>query len=1177
MARRFIDSGKCTCKPKGLGKAEESEATRTPSLIDILQRIELDPEIENFYPENSGNEDRADQPLLIETDLPWTGLIQECHVCISEKRRYPGCTDLVDCLSSALINDMSSGEVLNEKTPPSIDGVMEGADTRHLTRDKSRTTNAAKSFSSLFSPADKDELVCHKSDLGFQRNFQSRKSAKMRDEKEGCVVNIVSKEQPGIRNRTDEGSRRRTNFQTTDYTSKTTSRSRVNIDMVSGSKRKVERITEQSQQQAGDVNGRATQPSSALRRKESLVNEEHKEKCHDCDINRSSRDENRITTELANGNSLILSHACDEYEMPMGAIEPKRTGIEGQTEDNAKGFAWSARQNKINSAKPEKKVPKCDDTEAMSFKSNMASQRDGNFNRNAKTVGVGFSDVENDIEKIPQNRLSVANGVKPIDECQTVNWDSCIDCTSGESYQKLEAGCLGGSRGTMATGKRADSTRSVREKGSTQVAKDDFLSVAKKSGTPRMVKTFSGNGAACRDGGADAAAVVKPMKSNFARLNGFSIENGRHKKAQTKQPSEAQPESIVNLSIESNEEEGNGVERQNKWMIQIVDHDSRNDNISVVPLKDSAGHCLHDGKGLTCQDSHKDDSGQIDDSPTVDETRKTIKCLGNLNPVLENRRPARKSIEKGQSQKCIVNGDFQGLVTDDLSSSIGKMWRKNSLSNDASKQAQSNAETSKLFYQGQGVQFRLNIKKPAVNLSNEPKNEEAEAAGETENRTKRVVSTAKSVSVKSLLKTDKIEEKFENKREINGKETCSSNYDDTSEDIGVDNDLMVLDDQLPSILNYEPPKLKVPVVGKGRIEFELKGIVDEEKLKMENARLSKLLLEVEQARSTTVKALLSANTVLHKVNDANSDLEGKLKTLGTDKKFLEMELNEYKQKLRNSDNQKDIFSTTKATEFESSMKVIIGSWKKEKQELLSALAKSSLRVQRVEADAEGLRAAFQKVKDQLENSNATFNKLLEHNLQASVRVEEELQCLKEEKAMLNDQIAQGNGEKMKMGELEDEISEYKSRLESSNDEKEELYRKIGHLEKKNKQFRVECEELQEQLDHSQEIVDKLAEKEEELKGRLGKETSEKEYLQGCLDETGQILLHLRNNEKKLLDEKDELEEDLEEEMQVNESLQQSLKSTMKEHLALVNRYDDYYAPFFSFIYLKCTALHIANF
>lgn len=101
------------------------------------------------------------------------------------------------------------------------------------------------------------------------------------------------------------------------------------------------------------------------------------------------------------------------------------------------------------------------------------------------------------------------------------------------------------------------------------------------------------------------------------------------------------------------------------------------------------------------------------------------------------------------------------------------------------------------------------------------------------------------------------------------------------------------------------------------------------------------------------------------------------------------------------------------------------------------------------------------------------------------------------------------------------------------DEKELLEKKIVHLEKKKRQLLDEQDELQEQISHSQEIIEKLSDAEEVLKDRLQKEIKEKEYLQECLEETGQILFQLKINEKKLLEDKHELQYELENEAEVS--------------------------------------------
>ena len=88
------------------------------------------------------------------------------------------------------------------------------------------------------------------------------------------------------------------------------------------------------------------------------------------------------------------------------------------------------------------------------------------------------------------------------------------------------------------------------------------------------------------------------------------------------------------------------------------------------------------------------------------------------------------------------------------------------------------------------------------------------------------------------------------------------------------------------------------------------------------------------------------------------------------------------------------------------------------------------------------------------------------------------------------------------------------------------------MEKQKRQLQFEEEELHDQIGHSQEIIEKLTDVEEELKERLHAEMKDKEYLQECLDETGNILLQLRNNEQKLKNDRDVLLDDLEQEQEV---------------------------------------------
>ena len=1133
MARReihFIDYKNSPGQPNVYGTNHEKDDDSKPTLIQYLEGIEFDPELENFYPEVSNKEDCICQHSFRDNDQSCSGPGQKCRVCVREKRRYPGFNERDDCCPSrALFTNYDLGKEENENAAHDVIQGVENSYSEY--RSPQYNTD-----SSLFLLKERDEsLNNHISDLGLQVNYQIRKNVMVRD-KEGCEASISGTEKGKSSSRTEDVGRRERVFEATSRPSKTPSRCRIEVN---SSNRGVKPNRDQIEV-GGDKLGSVKQSTEILvdgllRRGKSGNNQ--------CDErNGIVGDENRIMNEVVHRGSLANLRECDRNKMPVvGTGRKNRISIGRQTESNMKGSTWCARQREINSVKPIKKPPQVDDdANVMPHRQTTPCVREREGDDITKSAGEKVSEQVVDIKCMPRTHLSVINGVSPVDKYQPANdrelsrpSRDLLNRTNYKENDELDLTKAGDSTGLIMSKRRNGEARN--DSSSMEIQKD-FKSDIGKHDNCNAASKYEVTG----------IPVVKPTRSQYVNVNGFKSENNGDKSSRTKQSGEAQPESIV-ISIDSNDEDvdGNCFERKNKWMIEIVDRNSDSGNIGFTPSIDTPGIQLAGDVNTDEQSSKKGGD------PAENKKSKTIECLGDHNPVFENRRLARKSIEKGLSQKCIVYGDLQEKVNDDLSSSAGKMWRKNAASNDTVKQSSTSPEKSKLIYQGQGVQLRLNIKKPTESLPNAPKNEQARA-GDEENQSNKVVSTSKAVSLKSTLKSIKTEGKFENGSGTSSKRSLNDDNHSKAQDTDVD--LNQLDQELVDILNYEPPQLELPVIGKGHVEFGLKKACEEDSLKMENARLSRLLLEVEQARSTTVKALLSANSVLHKVNDANTELEGALKTLRTDKKFLELELEDYKEKLKTASNEKDIFSTTNATEFESSMKVIISSWKKEKQELLSALAKSSLRVKRVEADAEGLRVAFQRVKDQLENSNSTFSKLLEHNLQASVKIEEEMKGLKEEKVVLYEKIQQSSGSHEKIKELEEEIVELRSQLEASNDEKEELYRKIGHLEKKNRQVNSECEELQEQLDHSQEIVDKLAEKEEELKEQLEKETSEKEYLQDCLDETGQILLHLRNNEKKLLDEKGELEEDLEEEMQVNESLQQSLKSTMKEHQQLVNRY-----------------------
>ena len=1143
LTKSFTDRQDDIGKPRGGGVNGSERNESKPALIHYLERIEIDRELENFYPEDSIEGDFEEQCLYREMEQCWPGLIPECDVCIDEKPRYPASSRSGDCNISALLKEINvKKENIRSARQVACD-VIRGVDTTHQDplkqsdKAKKRTANNRSLFSSK-RKQDEATVTNAKSDFGFRGNLVSRKGAIMREKKEGCAANLAKEMENIIDENINAPTRQEAPCRLKDSTVRRKV-SRVEIRMVGVSTNDDDDRNCETRDNIDGTRGKSLSAGSI-----------GVQDCEEAPINSppstdsgmSERHEIAIDGESTFRRYGTMECQQDSSDIPPIAMATRGIGINCQTKDNSNGFIRLARQNIISGVKPNERGPKDMNSDVKS--ENIIKDTRIGYNGMEDNDRGSHCNAEIGVGRIPQvsRYISVVNGVEPIFNCKATNCSDKVDENNSsdlfhteevEETHRLESVWKSVASDSAECSEEFSAMGPVKGRCDTG---DREMSITKETGTINAK--------------VDNHRVVKSTKSNKADSKGFYIEKRDHKKEDTDLSSDAETDSIVEISIDGSEEEDDGGSaNENKWMIAIVDGE-RGEESSCLSFSDgSAGDCESENEKAqaVCEDYFYDDFPDHDQINREDQEKKTIKSLGYSNPLLENKGQARKSIENRTSQKCIVNGHVRRDVSRDLNSSSGKMWRKTVAEKDSDRRG-STEDRSKVICQGQGVQFRLNTKKLSENKLGKTKEEASETA-----TVKRIVSSAKSVAVKSVVKEEKTDENAKKVRDLYKEviENISSNLGTVE---NPESDL--IDSELSEIFNYEPPKLSLPVTGKGHVEFNLReqGFGTEEALKMENSRLSNLLLEVEQARATTVKALLSANTVLHKVNDENTQLEGTLKMLGTDKKFLEIELHDCKEKLKNSDKEKDIFNVPKVTEFETSMVVIINSWRKEKQELLAALAKSSLRVQRVEADAEGLRVGFQRVKNQLENSNTTFNKLLEHNLQASAKVEEELRRLKAEKETLSEKIKRNNDDSERVQKLENAIEGMKTNLELSSEEKEELLSKISHLEKKNKQCKLECEELQEQLDHSQEIIDKLAEKEEELKDRLEKETGEKEYLQDCLDETGQILLHLRNNEKKLLDEKDELEEDLEEEIQVNESLQESLKTTMQEHQSLVNRY-----------------------
>lgn len=1155
-----------------------------PALIQYLEQIELDPQVEYFGIVREETWNSNNPNVFQETDSLWPGIIPECDVCEFETTRYPACNRAVNEKSSAASFKKLCGRTRTKRKEYSkqmakqmANDVSEGAEKI------GRKITANQSLFLSVNEVKKNRVMNFKSDFGIGRSTEYRKGNTIHREREGCfsdLADVVRNDCPVRKEfkqvKTDETSKI-VNFVETE---RQACKRNITHDINSNDLSKMEESYREGFSSNVEV---VNLGKVVLNGAEGMIS-----------------DEERIRHQVVDGNSLATRCESGSDDMNFIAMETSGIGICRQSKDlrNSKTLGRDARQNAINGVDPMKSVPPIWEGESISERVNIEAEDESDQGvtefieqqtRPAKSIYENRCEEQTrDSEEAQETKhLHCIDGINLVPETEELSTighegevinDETVDCYEindhfaficrGE-HLRVEGGC------TLASKEGC----SAEERRHVAIRKEEGLAfgveMVNEGEIPRAASGRSQqkeSAARCSNSikvGGSLRKVINSTKSNTEDLNGHRIENAGHKSSETKHCSEAKQKAFVEICIDGSEEEDlSDSEGKHKWMIEIVDQEKTHEEIGLSFLGNSAGDFdTEDPEGgkRFCIEPHGKFSKPSKQyrSSTQDQKDKTIKPLSNHNLVSENKRLACESIVRGLAQKCIVNKDLQeGEKTVSGQGCFGREMATNG----------GPSEKRKIISQGQGVQLRLNVKQPLVpepedRLENSNKKAKHSKVNiESDVQSRKVLSRATAVALKSTVKEENKERDRE--RDIKDKKECEVIEEPNKQESDVDisgevEEFHGLDDALFEILNYEPPKLAVPVIGKERIEFDSKKQRNssEESLKMENARLSKILLEVDNARANTVKALLHANTVLHKVQGDNTELEGSLKSLNTEKKFLEKELGECKEKLDAPESVKDIFANSKATEFESSMKVIINSWKREKQELLAALAKSSMRVKRVESDAEGLRLGFSRVKNQLESSNATFSKLLEHNLQATTKIEEELLRLRSEKEILVENLKESGGATDKVAQLENEIAVAKNDLELTNEEKEELIKKIEHLDRKNKQCGEECEELQEQLDHSQEILDKLAEKEEELKERLKREISEKEYLEGCLDETGQILLHLRNNEKKLKDEKDELEEDLEEEIQVNESLQQSLKSTIQEHKSLVDRYENFTSYF----------------
>ena len=1157
-----------------------------PALIQYLEKIELDPEVEYFGIVREETWNSNNPNVFQETDSLWPRIIPECDVCEFETTRYPACNRAVNEKSSAASVKKLCGRKrtkrkieLKEYTKQMANDVTTGAE-----KIGKRITANQSLFLSV-NEVRENRVMNFKSDFRIGRSTEYRKGNIIHREREGCCSDLSYV----VRN--DCPLRKEFKQVETDETS-------MMVNFAETEKGVCDRNLNQDIN-SNDLSSMKEGCWEGISSKMEVVNL-GKEVLNDAEGIIS--DEEGIKHQVIDGNNLATRCESGSDDMNFIAMETSGIGICRQSKDlrNSKILGRDARQNTINGVNPSKSVPQNWEGEGILERVNIEAEDERSQGvtefiekqtKPAESIsenrceGFGSKKTSDSEETRETKHLHCIDGINLVPETEelvrighggeVIN-DETVDCYYEINDQcafsccgkrLTQDGCctLASKESCSAAEGRVAISKEERAAFGVEMVNEGKVSNFRAASGRSQQKESAGRDSNCMTVGCALKAAINSAKSNTADFNGHRIENAGHKSSDTKHCSEAKQKAFVEICIDGSEEEGTSdSEGKHKWMIEIVDQEETQENIGLSFLGNSAGDCEKEnpegGEGF-CIEPHDKCSKPSKQyrSSTRDQKDKTIKLLSDHNLLSENKRLACESIVRSCSQKCIVNKDLQ--ESEKTVSGQGSVGREMAMNGVPSEKP----EKRKIISKGQGVQLRLNVKQPLPEPADQCENsnkkgKQSKTNIENDGQSRKVVSRATAVTLKSTVK----EENKERDREgdIEDKKECDVIEESDKQECDVDisgeaEEFRGLDDALFEILNYEPPKLAVPVIGKGRVEFDLKkqGHSSEESLKMENARLSKILLEVDSARANTVKALLHANTVLHKVQGDNTELEGNLKTLNTEKKYLEKELRECKEKLNDPESVRDIFANSKATEFESSMKVIINSWKKEKQELLAALAKSSMRVKRVESDAEGLRLGFSRVKNQLESSNATFSKLLEHNLQATTKIEEELLSLRSEKEILVESLNESSGATDKVTQLENEITLVKNNLELTNEEKEELIKKIEHLDRKNKQCGEECEELQEQLDHSQEILDKVAEKEEELKERLEREIGEKEYLQGCLDETGQILLHLRNNEKKLKDEKDELEEDLEEEMQVNESLQQSLKSTIQEHQSLVNRYE----------------------
>ena len=181
--------------------------------------------------------------------------------------------------------------------------------------------------------------------------------------------------------------------------------------------------------------------------------------------------------------------------------------------------------------------------------------------------------------------------------------------------------------------------------------------------------------------------------------------------------------------------------------------------------------------------------------------------------------------------------------------------------------------------------------------------------------------------------------------------------------------------------------------------------LDSKQIQMENVRLQTLLLEVEKARMSSVKALLHVNNALNKVQNDNAQIESELKVCLHEKELLTESLDSTNQNHHKIEINDPVTQGHKDFEKGSRDPVDLSynslSWKKEKEEYAAQVQKYKSEYENAEKDAIRLKSQYKKVKEQLEHSNNAFTITLKNNLEAAKRMEEQLQtCLAEKKQLV---------------------------------------------------------------------------------------------------------------------------------------------------------------------------------